>query len=270
MLTKKDFDVKCEQFAARHDDVFDDGAMKRFDPYEVEFSGDAFHAMFNLDCDDPTERKRAIDWMKHALTDEMNISKNDVQYLVVISVDGDEDFIEVTAEYDGDDLNENLNENYVVSTPSNLKKLPNGTKVRISGDKFYNADGDYVFLARKGRNAALCKVGSNDRMDEFWINSVMDRRIYDMMDSGAKIEVIDGSVDETTTVSNIAPTVDYVGHVSPGVYPGLPDNDTPEIYADKDEKEKDADLAAGDDAWVSPLGKLVAGESVRKVVGELI
>ena len=167
-------------------------------------------------------------------------------------------------------LSAELAESKELKTLSSIKELPDGAKVRISNDSGdVNFNGDYVYKARKGRNAALVKVGSTDRMDELWVNSVVDHRLKDLFKQGIKIELLD-DLTETTTVSSIAPTVDYLGHGTP-VVPQIGYTDTYNDLADKilkqkkDTKEKDKD-----DQWASPLGRILTGESVRKVIGEAV
>ena len=73
-------------------------------------------------------------------------------------------------------------------------------------------------------------------------------------------------VDETTGVGNIAPTVDYLGHDViniPGTEPVYPD----EGEEEKQEKDKDHSDTR---EWTAPIGRILAGESVRTVIGGLL
>jgi hypothetical protein len=91
----------------------------------------------------------------------------------------------------------------------------------------------------------------------------IDGEWQDVSDTCEELEKLLAELDETTTVSNIAPTKDYMGHVDPVVTDFGYADDT--VYDSGDNKlEKDDDK--NDDSWTSPIGRLLAGESVRSVL----
>ena len=87
----------------------------------------------------------------------------------------------------------------------------------------------------------------------------------DVMGDCEELEELLNSVDETTTVANIAPTVDYMGHVKPIQYLSGNETSYESEYDNPDDKKKEDDEDEKD-VWVSPIGRIIAGESVRKVL----
>ena len=86
------------------------------------------------------------------------------------------------------------------------------------------------------------------------------------LDVGGECEELEellNSVEETTTVANIAPTVDYMGHVAPA-----PIAYEDEYDPEKDEKKKKKEKAK--ERFEDPLKRILAGESVRTVIGESV
>jgi len=157
-----------------------------------------------------------------------------------------------------------VNEAVTITKKADVKNLPHGTLVHISGTGTSD-DGDYV-VDQESTAAGL--VSKKDPKRKLYFNARFDRRIQDMLRQGVRFDVTP-AVDETTGVGNIAGTVDYLGHgpIKPLNIPG-----TEPVYPDENEKEKqDKDKDhSDDDAWVSPIGRIFAGESVRTVIGELV
>lgn len=232
-------------------------------PYEVEFDGDTLYFRFNDHPMTDNIRKWAIDWAKYFIENEMPPSVK--RFVDAYSADVEDDWSECAVDFNFDGLNEAVGENTIKSGTVDVK-------TPFKTDYFDEDDGKVVVNVKPGtyEYRVLNINGWKPRQLKIngeWIDVMgLCKELEDeLMSESKNIE------NETTTVSNVAPTVDYVGHVNLV----LPDGSSAD-NADKDylevekEKEDDVKKAAGDDAWISPLGRLVQGESVREVVGSLI
>lgn len=170
------------------------------------------------------------------------------------------------------ELEELLNEATILRK-ADVKALPHGTLVRISGTGVASDDGDYL-VDQESQAPGL--VSKKDPKRKLYFNARFDRRIQDMLRQGVKFDVVEDAskrvqndperslsdqVDETTTVASIAPTMDYLGHqtiVKPLSYES-------EYDPDEEEKNKKDDDHSDDRDWVSPIGRIFKGESVRDV-----
>lgn len=100
----------------------------------------------------------------------------------------------------------------------------------------------------------------------------IDGEWQDVADTCKELEQLLSELDETTTVANVAPTKDYFGSDKKPLKPMsvLSPDETTEVNfvpgydqtAEKPEEEDDSE------DWVSPIGRLIAGESARKVFGK--
>ena len=100
----------------------------------------------------------------------------------------------------------------------------------------------------------------------------LDGEWQDVADTCKELEQLLSELDETTTVANVAPTKDYFGSDKKPLKPMsvLSPDETTEVnfVPGYDQVAKaPADSEKSDD-WVSPLGRILAGESARKVFGK--
>ena len=155
-----------------------------------------------------------------------------------------------------------MNESIIITRKADVKALPHGTLVRISGTGVPGDDGDY-YVDQESQAPGL--VSKKDSKRKLYFNAKFDRRIQDMLRQGVKFDV-NPDVSETTTVSNVSPTVDYLGNVRPVI--GYLDT-YDDVQRKQKEAEKERAVTANPD-WVPRIVRLLAGESVRSVVGECV
>ena len=234
---------------------------KRLDPYECEYSDGKLYFRFNSG-----NQKYCKEYVQQLL--DLNFKNELKSGNYKLSIDGEDDWTEVVVLFDTSLFESSDYMGNIIASGEVTVDHPFKTEYLDSDDFMVIKDikpGTYEYrvLNVRGWKPRQLKV------DGEW---------YDVGDSCEELELILNSVDETTTVANIAPTVDYMGHVNPPLL--LPNMDVDGVYPDEKEYYKKAKVVKtsvkkpkkneynSDAPWAAPIGRIVSGEPVRLVIGE--